>query len=100
MYVSHHHYIIIGYSTKNIFYYQVLRKVTPDLERFGDRLVSEVHPLHDQLNQEPPRLEQYDAWGRRVDNLITSPAWKRQKDISAEEGLVAIAYERKHQQYR
>ena len=31
---------------------------------------------------------------------MTSPAWKRLHDISAEEGLVALAYERKHHQWR
>ena len=42
----------------------------------------------------------FDAWGNRVDELVTSPAWKRMHDISAEEGLVALAYERKHHQWR
>ena len=42
----------------------------------------------------------YDAWGKRVDELVTSPAWKKLHDISAEEGLIALAYERKHQQWR
>ena len=34
-----------------------------------------------------------DAWGRRVDRLWTCDAWRRQKTIAAEEGLVAIGYE-------
>ena len=42
----------------------------------------------------------FDAWGNRIDELVTSPAWKRLHDISAEEGLVALAYERKHHQWR
>jgi hypothetical protein len=48
----------------------------------------------------PPRLEQYDAWGKRIDRLVTSDAWKRMKVISAEEGLIAIAYERKFGEWR
>jgi hypothetical protein len=30
---------------------------------------------------------------------VTCQAWKEQKKISAQEGLIAIAYERKQQQY-
>ena len=45
-------------------------------------------------------IRPYDAWGVRVDELVTSPAWKRLHDISAEEGLIALAYERKHCQWR
>lgn len=42
----------------------------------------------------------FDAWGNRVDDIITSQAWKDLHSISAEEGLVALAYERNHQQWR
>ena len=42
----------------------------------------------------------FDAWGNRVDELVTSPAWRKMHDISSEEGLVAVAYERNHHQWR
>uniref|UniRef100_A0A3P8NC17 Acyl-CoA dehydrogenase family, member 11 n=1 Tax=Astatotilapia calliptera TaxID=8154 RepID=A0A3P8NC17_ASTCA len=42
----------------------------------------------------PPRLVHFDPWGRRVDHIVTSHAWKRMKDLSAQEGIVAIGYER------
>ena len=35
-----------------------------------------------------------------MDELITSQAWKDLHSISAEEGLVALAYERTHAQWR
>lgn len=47
-----------------------------------------------------PRLEQYDAWGKRVDRLITCSAWKELKTVAAEEGLISIAYERKFGEWR
>lgn len=37
---------------------------------------------------------------RRVDKLSVAPGWDRLKEISAEEGLIAIGYERKQGQYR
>lgn len=48
----------------------------------------------------PPRLVQFDPWGRRVDNIVTSPAVKRMKSLSAQEGLVAIGYERSFGEWR
>ena len=78
----------------------MLSKVEGDLERFGGRVAAEIYDLGIQCEREPPSVQHYDAWGRRVDNLITSGAWKRQKDISAEEGLIAIAYERDYNEWR
>ena len=36
----------------------------------------------------------------RVDELVTCEAWKLQKKASAEEGIIATAYERKHGEWR
>lgn len=36
---------------------------------------------------------------RRVDELLVTEAWKKQKEIAAREGVVAIAYERKYGEY-
>lgn len=36
---------------------------------------------------------------RRVDELLVTEAWGKQKEIAAREGVVAIAYERKYGQY-
>lgn len=35
----------------------------------------------------------YDAWGRRVDEIRTAPAWDQLRRFSAEQGLVATGYE-------
>lgn len=41
-----------------------------------------------------PSVTQFDQWGQRVDKLHTSSSWQRLKGIAADEGLVAIAFER------
>ncbi|XP_075709523.1 acyl-CoA dehydrogenase family member 11-like isoform X2 [Rhinoderma darwinii] len=74
----------------------VLEEVSQDLERFGQRLVDEIDNLGRECELNPPHLQHYDAWGRRVDRIITCPAWQRMKVVSAEEGLMATAYERKY----
>jgi hypothetical protein len=80
---------------------QLFAIVKSDLSRFGARIVTEIDALGRECELNPPRLETYDAWGRRVDKLTTCTAWQQQKRISAEEGLVAIGYERgKWKQWR
>ncbi|XP_048369590.1 acyl-CoA dehydrogenase family member 11-like isoform X3 [Sphaerodactylus townsendi] len=64
--------------------------------RFGARLKNEIDSLGRECELNPPRLQQFDAWGRRVDHIITCAAWKKMKEISAEEGLIAEAYERRY----
>ena len=66
-----------------------------ELHYFGDRLLREVDYLGQEAERDEPRLEQYDAWGNRIDRILTSSAWKQLDAISAETGLVAIGYERK-----
>ncbi|CAM2103403.1 unnamed protein product [Caretta caretta] len=75
---------------------QVLEKVSLDLERFGARVAAEIDALGHECELNPPALQHYDAWGRRVDHIVTCPAWKRMKEIAAEEGLIAEAYERRY----
>ena len=103
---------------------KVCEEVFGDLERFGERVSGEIEPLGRQAELEPPFIRyipsspslhlsnsasfshtptacrKYDAWGEKVDELVTSSAWQKLHDIAAEEGLVAIAYERKHGQWR
>ncbi|VDN35236.1 unnamed protein product, partial [Cylicostephanus goldi] len=68
-------------------------RVAKDLSCFGDRIVTEINHLGRQCELNQPRLEQHDAWGRRVDNLIVCPEWYRLKEICAEEGLIALGYD-------
>ena len=79
---------------------KVFNDVSGDLERFGERVAGEVYELgfNAELNQ--PKVQQYDAWGQRVDDIITSQEWKCLKEISAEEGLIAIGYENIHGEWR
>ncbi len=70
------------------------------MHRFGERVATELYNLNRECEANPPTLQQYNAWGQRVDNIITCDAWNKMKQAAAEEGLIAIAYERKYQQFR
>lgn len=74
----------------------MLREVEPALDRLGQRVATDILALGDAAEAAPPRHVPYDPWGRRVDRIETSAAWRELDRIAAEEGLVAIGYERKH----
>ncbi|XP_074015451.1 acyl-CoA dehydrogenase family member 11-like [Numenius arquata] len=75
---------------------KVLEEVNRDLERFGNRLLTQIGPLGWECELNPPVFRQYNAWGQRVDQIVTCSAWRRMKEIAAEEGLIAEAYERRY----
>lgn len=97
--VLHNQYLsdafLQGYLTR-VLPREVFIDVSNDLKRFGHRAATDLHELSRECERSPPTLQQYNAWGRRVDNIITCDAWKNMKAISAEEGLIGLAYERKH----
>ncbi len=72
----------------------MLRDVDSELGRFGERVVTDIAALGRAAEAQPPRLVPYDPWGRRIDDIVVSDAWRELDRISAVEGLVAIAYER------
>ena len=81
-------------SLKRLLPQEILASIEPDLVRFGDRVRRDVWQLGQQCGKEEPRLEFTSAWGQNGVKLVTSDAWKKQKEIAAEEGLVAIGYEK------
>ena len=70
-------------------------EIEPDLNRFGARVVDEIWDLGRECELNPPTMSAggTDPWGHPARNpLQTCDAWKKQKVISAEEGLIALAY--------
>jgi len=53
-----------------------------------------IRALSDSSKVHPPKLVQYDQWGRRIDDLQTSEGWRELKALVQKEGLPAIFYER------
>ncbi len=74
----------------------VLWEIEPDLRRMGERAATDILELARQAEAQPPRHIPFDPWGRRIDRIEVSQAWRDLDRISAEEGLVAIAYERQY----
>eukprot|EP00760_Papus_ankaliazontas_P038637 PhM_4_TR9220/c0_g1_i1/m.20823 len=86
---DHHMQRLVSYYINNS---SVKAAVSSDLTAFGQRCAKEIFLLGEECEANPPTLTTYDAWGKRVDEVNTCAAWRRLKDISAEEGLIATAY--------
>lgn len=76
--------------------HDVLAEVLPDLHRMGQRVITDIYQLAQAAESAPPRHIPYDPWGKRLDHIEVSLAWKELDRISAEEKLIAIGYQRKH----
>ncbi|HXV10585.1 MAG TPA: acyl-CoA dehydrogenase family protein [Burkholderiales bacterium] len=74
----------------------VLAEIEPALNAMGERAGGELYRFQLADRENEPRLVQWSAWGTRVDRIEVSPLWREAQRIAAEEGLVALAYERPH----
>lgn len=75
---------------------KVLAEIDADLHRLGERVVTDILALAEKAETSPPRHVPLDGWGRRIDRIETSDAWRELDRVSATEGIVATAYERAH----
>ena len=77
----------------------MLQAITPDLVQFGKRVAGECIEWAREAETNEPVLTQFDAWGNRVDEIKVSQGWLNLEKVAAEEGLVAIGYERTFQEH-
>ncbi|MCC6530993.1 MAG: acyl-CoA dehydrogenase family protein [Burkholderiales bacterium] len=72
----------------------VLAECESQLLELGELGAGELYrmQLDDRLDE--PQLQQWDAWGNRIDRVRVSALWQRAEALAARHGLVAEAYER------
>ncbi len=77
---------------------EVAEEITPSLAEMGILAATDLKAMADEVDDpaHEPRLTPFDAWGRRIDEVETSPVWERIGDLGKEHGVVATAYERAH----
>jgi len=83
---------------KTYFPADALKEITPDLEQFGKRVANEFIEWAKEAENNKPQLIQFNAWGKRVDEIKVSQGWLNLEKVAAEDGLVAIGYERKYEE--
>lgn len=77
----------------------MLSAIEHDLSSFGDDVATSLLKLSDEAEAAPPQHIPYDPWGKRVDHIQVSSAWKKLEEVSATQGIVAIGYERTWGEY-
>lgn len=81
------------------FPFDGLKEITPDLAKFGERVAGEFLEWARDAEINKPELIQFNAWGKRVDEIKVSQGWLNLEKVAAEDGLVAIGYERKYAEH-
>jgi alkylation response protein AidB-like acyl-CoA dehydrogenase len=64
----------------------------PRLAALAEAVAGPLRAAHRDAESHPPTLVQFDAWGRRVDRIETSPGWEDQRRAAATHELVAITH--------
>ncbi len=67
-----------------------------ELVHLGERCATDLQKFSEQAEANPPHLNSYDPWGRRIDEIQVSEGWKKLEEAAAVEGIVATGYERKY----
>ncbi|ORX46036.1 hypothetical protein DM01DRAFT_1368570 [Hesseltinella vesiculosa] len=79
----------------------IMNEIEPDLHQFGHRVITDIQAMGEDVENPNhyPRLKQYDAWCRRIDEISVAQGWKDLNVVAAEEGIVSIGYERKYGEF-
>lgn len=75
------------------------KEVISDLNSVGEKASGEWLQWSLLAENNKPTLTQYDPQGRRIDYIETHQGWKNLEAAAATHGIVATAYERKHQEF-
>lgn len=78
---------------------KMLQEIQPDLTQFGKNVATIYIDWAREAETNPPQLIQFNAWGKRVDEIKVSQGWLNLEKVAATEGLVAIGYERKYAEH-
>ena len=72
---------------------EMLAELRPDLAELGEHAATTLHELAAEAERDQPRHIPFDAWGRRVDHIATSPAWAQLHRWQVRLGLCAVPYD-------
>lgn len=68
----------------------------PKLLNLGEEIAHRVRLWGDHAEKNPPTLDNYDAFGRRIDRLNLPQGWSRLKKFAHLNRLVGMGYDKKH----
>jgi len=74
----------------------VLGAIEPSLQLMGELAAGRLLDLARVHRRDEPVHVPFDPWGRRIDEVHVNDAWREYARVAAEQGLIALAYERAH----
>ncbi|MBC7473478.1 MAG: acyl-CoA dehydrogenase family protein [Candidatus Sericytochromatia bacterium] len=77
----------------------IIENIEKDLNNLGERVTTDILDMANDAEKNTPQLTQFDPWGNRIDKIVTSQGWKLLDQVAAQEGMIAIGYERKYQEF-
>ncbi|PPJ61056.1 hypothetical protein CBER1_07399 [Cercospora berteroae] len=73
------------------------QSVAPDLERFSKLVLTpRIRAWGADAERNTPYVKQYDDFGNRIDELVTSAGWQELQKLGIQEGIVAIGHDATH----
>ncbi|MFO1394770.1 MAG: acyl-CoA dehydrogenase family protein [Steroidobacteraceae bacterium] len=90
---------LLGGWLERVLPVEVLRALEPEFEAMGALSGGPLYALQLADRENEPVLQQWDAWGNRVDRVEITPLWRECERIAATHGLVASGYEPAHGRY-
>lgn len=76
------------------------QSLSPDLSRFGARVLEpRLLAYTADAERNTPSVQTWDAFGHRVDKLVTTEGWRALSAIGIAEGIVATPYENEYGPY-
>ena len=77
----------------------MLRDIEAALTHMGERAGGDLYRLQLADRTSEPVHTPWDAWGNRIDRIEVTPLWREAEHIAAKQGLIAVAYERRHGEF-
>ena len=75
---------------------EVLSEIEPQLRQMGELTAGRLLELSVAHRCDEPEHIPFNPWGQRIDEVRVNAAWREYQRVAAQEGLIAIAYERAH----
>lgn len=73
--------------------------IEKDLKNFGEKCAGDISRLGRKAETHPPILRPFNPFGKRIDEIEVSGAWKALHKISASEGLISLGYKREQAEW-
>ncbi len=71
-------------------------EITKHLDFVGELAATTWWQWAQEAEKNPPQHIPYNPWGKKIDQVETSAAWKNLEAAAAREGIIASAYEKKY----